>query len=604
MTAPSGRVTPISDVDRCLGYAGRVSEEVLDPPQVFGGYLLLAALGRGAMGDVFLARPLHPNRGVPSPVVVKRLHGELAAKAGFVSRFRHEAAVAVCVDSPHVARVYDVGAVDDTLYIALEYVPGWPLSKVLDAVLKSGRHASVASVVDLVAGGLEGLHALHTAVDGKTGKPLEIVHRDLSPKNLMVGEDGRMRIIDLGLGKSNAQDWKTRTGVVMGSVGYMPPEQARGERVDARADVFAMGVVAFEMLALRNFVKRGSISEMMAASAAPIFVRPGEFRPDVPKQLDLVIDKALRPDRAQRFDSAKAFLDALRAVVPPAYTQGGMASLLEELFGDTRQIREAKLARLLNTPPPDDFETRPTKVFVVRDGIVPLDETKVSTVPAEGPPSARTALTEVSMRGKEPVKVRSASNAAPKRQASLPSTAQVQTFDLRPSKGVSVPMLVLAVLAAAVVGGVVAVFVVLAVLEDRAPAPAPEPVAAPAPTPTPAPPRAPTVTERPPAPARAEAEVEAEPPPRRSPRAAAKRRAPPPAAPATPPPPRPADEGLDAALDRLERRARAARAAAESADGKSAATRVLLDIAVWRRAKDADRKREAIRELEARVGRL
>ncbi|MEQ8983427.1 MAG: serine/threonine-protein kinase, partial [Deltaproteobacteria bacterium] len=341
-------------------------------PQIFGGYVLVKALGRGAMGDVHLARPTDTGRGIPSPVVVKRLHGELANRKGFVSRFKHEAAVAVAVDSPHVARVYDVGAVGETLYICMDYVAGWPLSAVLDAILDSGHHASVASVADLIAGGLAGLHALHTAVDPKSKKPLEIVHRDLSPKNLMVGEDGLMRLIDLGLGKSNAQSWRTRTGVVMGSVGYMPPEQARGERVDARADVYAMGVVAFEMLALRNFIKRGPLPAMMKASTAPTFVPPSRYRPDVPPGLDAVIEKALRIDRDERYPTAQAFLEDLRSVVPPSDARGGMRSLLEDLFGSTRQQREEEIRALMMLPVEgESFDVRPTRVFGMRDGILP-----------------------------------------------------------------------------------------------------------------------------------------------------------------------------------------------------------------------------------------
>ena len=152
----------------------------LELPRLFGPYVFLKALGRGAMGDVHLARPFHPDRGIPEVVVVKRLHGDLTSKRAFVARFKHEAALAVSVDNDHVAKVYDVGAVGDALYIVMEHVDGWPLSKVLDEILKSGHHASVASVVDLIAGGLHGLRALHTAKDADSGKDLGIVHRDIS----------------------------------------------------------------------------------------------------------------------------------------------------------------------------------------------------------------------------------------------------------------------------------------------------------------------------------------------------------------------------------------------------------------------------------------
>ncbi|MEO1338321.1 MAG: protein kinase, partial [Myxococcota bacterium] len=111
-------------------------------PAYFGRYVLLKALGRGAMGDVHLARPINRRRGLPSLVVLKRLHDELAAKEAFVSRFRHEAAVAVSVDSQHVAKAYDIGAVGSALYIVMEHVDGWPVSRVVDAVVKSGHRSS------------------------------------------------------------------------------------------------------------------------------------------------------------------------------------------------------------------------------------------------------------------------------------------------------------------------------------------------------------------------------------------------------------------------------------------------------------------------------
>ncbi len=380
-----------------------------EQPKLFGGYVLLKALGRGAMGDVHFARPIHPDRNIPTPVVVKRLHGELAERKGFVARFRHEAAVAVSVRSKHIAKVFDVGAVGGTLYIAMEYVDGWPLSKVLDAVLKSGRHASIASVIDLIAGGLAGLETLHKSVNPTTKEPLGIVHRDISPKNLMVGEDGVMRLIDLGLGKSNQQDWRTRTGVVMGSVGYMPPEQARGERVDHRADVYAMGVVAFEMLALRNYIKRGTLSAMMEGSANPKFMKPSEFRPDVPKGLDDVLAKALSLDRETRFQSATDFREALRDVVPKSHSDGGMSALLEELFGERRDERRVEQQRLIAQPLPEEpEEMEPTEVFVVAEGVLPIDSrpTKyvpklgVQVVPVEGDPTepAQTAATQLAGR--------------------------------------------------------------------------------------------------------------------------------------------------------------------------------------------------------------
>lgn len=580
-----------------------------DDPKVFGAFSLLKALGRGAMGDVWLARPLNPNRGIPAPIVVKRLHGELASKKGFVARFRHEAAVAVCVDSPHVAKVFDVGAVGDTLYIAMEYVPGWPLSRVLDAVLKSGRHASIASVIDLIAGGLEGLDRLHTATE-PSGKPLEIVHRDISPKNLMVGEDGKMRLIDLGLGRSNAQDWKTRTGVVMGSVGYMPPEQARGERVDARADVYSMAVVCFEMLALRNYVKRGTLSAMMEASASPHFMKPSEFRPDVPPGLDEVLQRALSPTRDERYASARAFLDALRAIVAPSHTQGGMAVLLEELFGATRRERAAEVAALLALPLPDDAgEAEPTRVFVTRKGVLPPDlqptqyarPDEVSLVPTV----AREEITDTRVEpAKKKVEANRPTSTLPPIASALSRDGGVSPFvtsqQLAPPKaGVSIPVLLLAVVIAAILGGFVAVLVAGRIAREE-----PAELVELDPLPIAPPSEAPQIRidsrkiDEP------VAEVEVEKPVERAKQRPAKRKDPSAAVAEVAPPP-PEEANIDAKLDRLATDIESLKARVDDQARKDEVMKLLLDVRVWRRkTENSDNKKRALEDLERRYAKL
>lgn len=345
-------------------------------PQPFGAYVLLKALGQGAMGDVHLARPFNARRGVPTPIVIKRLHGELASNPTFVRRFKHEAEIAVAVDSPFVAKVYDVGAVGETLYIAMEYVAGWPLSKLMEAIQQSGRHAAIASALELAISTLEGLNALHTAIDFKTGKPLGIVHRDISPKNMMVDEDGRPRLIDLGLGKSNVQDWKTRTGVVMGSVGYMPPEQVTAEGVDHRADLYSFAVVVWELLTMRSYIKRAAVPVMLRASLNPPWDPPSRHRPDVPALLDQILQKALSLRVEDRFQSAAEFLQALRSVVAPEKKAArSMNTLIEDLFSRSLPERRSEISALLSLPLPiaeDGPDQDHTVVFVQAPGVAPL----------------------------------------------------------------------------------------------------------------------------------------------------------------------------------------------------------------------------------------
>ena len=228
-------------------------------PRAFGPYLLLARLGKGGAGSAYLARHRDEVHGAPvdaRPLVVKILHPRLTERPEFIKRFRHEADVAVRVSSPHVVRVLDAGRVGEQPYIAMDYIRGWTLSRLNSRMAETDVRMALSLALELTLQSLQGLVALHEATD-RAGRPLETVHRDLAPKNIMVGDDGRVRLIDLGLGKSRAQDWKTGTGTVMGSPGYMAPEQVTGDPVDQRTDLYAVGVVLHELLTGQRYVKPG-----------------------------------------------------------------------------------------------------------------------------------------------------------------------------------------------------------------------------------------------------------------------------------------------------------------------------------------------------------
>jgi serine/threonine protein kinase len=304
-----------------------VSEQL---PRRFGPFLLLELLGSGATGDVHLARPLNPGSAMPSPLVIKRLHASLTGDEDFVRRFRHEAEVAVHVSSPYVAKVYGAGRVGDTLYIAMEYVPGWPLIRVLEERKKTRALPSVETAVELISHVLLGLEALHSAVDAKTKAPLSIVHRDVSPKNVMLGEDGRARLIDLGLGKSAVQDWKTRTGVVMGTIGYMSPEQIAADPVDLRSDLYVAAILLYELLTLEHYIQRASFPVMLKASLRPEQRTAAAVRSDVPPALEVVLARALEVDRTRRFESAREMAAALRSAVRGRVSAAEVRALADE----------------------------------------------------------------------------------------------------------------------------------------------------------------------------------------------------------------------------------------------------------------------------------
>ncbi|MCK6552909.1 serine/threonine protein kinase, partial [Myxococcota bacterium] len=359
-------------------------------PRVFGDYVLVERLGQGAAGDVFLARPLRPRREVPNRLVIKRLHGEHANEQEFVRRFRHEAEIAVCIDSPHVAKVYTVGAAGGTLYIAMEHVSGMPLSKLLTVLSQNKRQIPIPVAVELVAGALAGLDAMHSARDA-SGRPLGFIHRDVSPKNMMVDDDGTLRLIDLGFGKSNVQDWKTGTGIVLGSIGYMAPEQIRAQPLDLRCDLYALGIILFEMLTLRRYIKPDVLPAMVAQSLTQGFLPPSQFRADVPRAFDDVVRRATAHELGARFQSASEFLAALRSVPVEPCPKRQVAELVDSAFGTSRAERLREIDRLLAVPLEDDppeHELTRVDVFAQRTVAAVIPSLRTEPQDRQGAPRA------------------------------------------------------------------------------------------------------------------------------------------------------------------------------------------------------------------------
>ena len=328
-------------------------------PRRFGPFLLLKSLGSGATGDVFLARPLDRERGWPTHLVVKRMHSTMTAQPEQQARFHHEARLGQALDTPHVPRVHAVDDAEGTPYIAMDFVPGWTLAR----IMKTGqpRHASSGSLVDIVRDVLTGLIALHEAVDPRTGRPLGALHRDLAPKNLMLGEDGVTRIIDFGLGKSTVQDWQTSTGVIMGTPGYMAPEQVIASEMDVRADLYAVGVVLWELLGGEPYIGRGPVHKMLREQLQMDFRPLPDRRTDAFGDYAPVLMGALAADAAERFGTARAFLAALEELTADwPRGDGPVSELITEPLWDELAASQEELNDLTQAFEPvrlSDFET-------------------------------------------------------------------------------------------------------------------------------------------------------------------------------------------------------------------------------------------------------
>jgi serine/threonine protein kinase len=283
-------------------------------PRQFGAYQLLQKLGQGGASDVYLARSVKPRPDLPTPLVIKCLRQRLERFDEAMKRFQHEARIAVSVDDPHVVKVFDVGSVNEALYIAMEHIRGWPVIEVINAYRQANRYPSLPFVLRLARGGLRGLHALHAAVNPETMIPLGVVHRDVSAKNVMIGVDGQMKLIDLGLGRSNVQEWQTRMGVLLGTPGYMSPEQVMGDRLDHRSDLYSFAVVFFELIVLEHFLPGNDVQSILNESRTPKFRRLSDIRNDLPAGVDEMFEKALALRPEDRFESALEFLNALEAI--------------------------------------------------------------------------------------------------------------------------------------------------------------------------------------------------------------------------------------------------------------------------------------------------
>ncbi|NOK33863.1 protein kinase [Corallococcus exercitus] len=282
-----------------------------ESPRFFGRYELVHLLGQGGMGEVYLAK-LSGAAGFEKPCIVKTILPGLVKDRQFLDRFHHEAKVLVHLVHSSIAQVYDMGEADGTYYMALEYVAGVDLGYLLEQARVQGR--AVPTPVALYIGQrmAEGLGYAHRKT-GTDGEPLGIVHRDVSPHNVMVSYEGEVKVIDFGLAKSTARSKYTLPSTVMGKLGYMSPEQVRAEPLDHRSDIYSCAVVVWEMLAGRGLVPHGTVGEMMAAMSHPVVPPLADFRPDVEPSLEAVLRRALAPSPADRYSRADEFARALNA---------------------------------------------------------------------------------------------------------------------------------------------------------------------------------------------------------------------------------------------------------------------------------------------------
>ena len=312
------------------------------PSRVLGRYAMYEQFAAGGMATLHYGRLLGPS-GFSRTVAIKRLHAHLAEDPDFVAMFLDEARLAARIHHPNVIQTLDVESSEGELFVVLDYVHGDSLSRLLQEARRVGAPATPAIIGTILFGGLEGLHAAHEARDAK-GDPLELVHRDVSPHNFLVGTDGIARVLDFGVAKARGRAQTTRGGQLKGKLAYMAPEQLRG-KVTRRTDVFAASVVLWEALTGRRLFEgddEGDVINNILHEAIP---SPRQYAPLMTPELEGVVMRGLERDPARRFATAREMAIALEGQVTLA-TPIEVGAFVERIGGATLAQRAARVGAI------------------------------------------------------------------------------------------------------------------------------------------------------------------------------------------------------------------------------------------------------------------
>ena len=309
-----------------------------------GRYELIARIADGGMAEVYLARQLGPMN-FQKVVVVKKIHPNLARQKEFIGMLLDEARISALIKHPRVVDIYDLGVSKGIYFIAMEFLSGQPLSNVV-ARGRAKNALDVYSTARIIADAAEGLHAAHN-LKTLSGRALELVHRDVSPSNIIVLYDGNVKLVDFGVAKARGRITETDANQIKGKVGYVSPEQIMESPADRRSDVFALGVVMWEALALRRLFDAESEAGKLKQILDGVPLPPSAHRPEVPYELDKICLRALAVKPDDRWQSAGELQSAIESFLRDANYRreaAAVARYMTETFVAERQ-REEELLR-------------------------------------------------------------------------------------------------------------------------------------------------------------------------------------------------------------------------------------------------------------------
>ncbi len=324
----------------------------------FGKYFLLDRIGEGGMAEIFRARLASPGSSGRF-VVIKRIQGAYSNNNEFVQMFRGEVQVTMRFTHPNIVQLYESGEENGQQFIAMELVEGRNVRQILSKISQKQQRVPVPASCHMIEQAAAGLNYAHAFKDRITGEPLNVVHRDVSPQNILVSYDGNIKVIDFGIAKAATNGDATRAGVIKGKLSYLSPEQVMGESLDGRSDLFALGIVLWELLTgKRLFVAEGDNEFQvlkMIESCNSYVKAPSTYNPEVPKELDALVLQALSRDPKKRFQTGDDLARALRKILAIHFSDFGSSDLstfVKKLFHDLI-VEDRKQLQQLNAKAED-----------------------------------------------------------------------------------------------------------------------------------------------------------------------------------------------------------------------------------------------------------
>jgi serine/threonine-protein kinase len=339
-----------------------------------GKYQLIRELAVGGMAEVFLARTAGP-MGFEKQLVLKRILPHMAKDPAFIQMFLSEATLAARLSHPNIVQIFDFGETHGSYYLAMEYIDGPSLRTLLDDSLRRGAPLPPVPCARIIASACEGLAFAHGFRDPATGQPMYIVHRDISPDNILLSRQGAVKVVDFGIAKASSQQHRTQTGIIKGKLAYMPPEQIRNQDLDQRVDVYALGVVFYELVTgARPFDAPTDVALMQSILfelPMPAVLR----QPDLPGPVLNILRRALAKDRDERYPDCAAF----------------QADLEEYILSTGKPVTTQHIAQLIAqvSPPGNDAPLPP-----LPPGSPPLTDTALRSVPDPRPRADSTPTVE------------------------------------------------------------------------------------------------------------------------------------------------------------------------------------------------------------------